>query len=249
MNIPPKKTITINFSQMDSGREIITRWAVLFFIVFIMPVLLGFKYVIGMFSSADFLLYSIAFITFITCALMNFKFTFYLARQFDILKKYRNDLSLETAFGEDSDSLLCSHMNKLEGKHHLSNKSTIRQDTLIETMHVKLKRQDYVSPLASNLLITFGLVGTIVGLITTMTGLETAVGQFSNSETFLEGVKSSLSGMGTAFYTTLVGAVLGGITLRVLHSYTDNKATMLVAEIAEVTDVRVLPLLVKQEKE
>lgn len=67
-----------------------------------------------------------------------------------------------------------------------------------------------------NLLITMGLIGTIVGLTITLAGLTTSMQALgSNQDELLKGLRHAMSGMGTAFYATLLGAVLGGVLLRV----------------------------------
>ena len=74
-----------------------------------------------------------------------------------------------------------------------------------------------------NLLITLGLIGTVMGLTLTLTGLTNsleALGQ--DQELLLQGLQKAMGGMGTAFYTTLLGAVLGGVLLRVFAQITEN---------------------------
>lgn len=67
-----------------------------------------------------------------------------------------------------------------------------------------------------NLLITMGLIGTIVGLTITLAGLTTSMEALGNNQDeLLSGLRRAMSGMGTAFYATLLGAVLGGVLLRV----------------------------------
>ena len=59
------------------------------------------------------------------------------------------------------------------------------------------------------------------------------------------GLKQALDGMGTAFYTTLFGAVLGGFFLKLLHQSSINIADEIVDEIALNTEIFILPHLVK----
>lgn len=75
----------------------------------------------------------------------------------------------------------------------------------------------------SNLLITLGLIGTVVGLTLTMTGLTGSLDALgSDQEMLIAGLRKAMGGMGTAFYTTLLGAVLGGVLLRIFALITDN---------------------------
>jgi len=69
----------------------------------------------------------------------------------------------------------------------------------------------------SGLMVTLGLIGTILGLIISVGGLEaimTEVG-IANKNIF-GGVKETIQGMAIAFYATLFGAVLGAVVLRML---------------------------------
>ena len=88
---------------------------------------------------------------------------------------------------------------------------------LITAYGARLKgRVDNIGVLAG-MLITVGLLGTVVGLIITVTGLDEVLQ--SNSGDFAEmkaGMTRTISGMGTAFYTTFFGALLGGVVLKVL---------------------------------
>ncbi len=74
-----------------------------------------------------------------------------------------------------------------------------------------------------NLLITLGLIGTVMGLTLTLTGLTSSLEALGHDQALLlAGLQKAMGGMGTAFYTTLLGAVLGGVLLRVFAQITDN---------------------------
>ena len=79
-----------------------------------------------------------------------------------------------------------------------------------------------------NLLITLGLIGTVMGLTLTLTGLTSSLEALGHDqEMLLAGLQKAMAGMGTAFYTTLLGAVLGGILLRVFAQITENGVSAL----------------------
>ncbi len=69
----------------------------------------------------------------------------------------------------------------------------------------------------SNILITSGFLGTVFGLIIAMSGLRGAMATSGNGNaaTLLNEMNNILSGVDTAFYTTLFGAFGGGISLRI----------------------------------
>jgi len=61
--------------------------------------------------------------------------------------------------------------------------------------------------------------------------------------TIMQGVDAALGGMGVAFYTTLMGAILGGVCLRLLSNLVDSNTEHIVSHIAELTEIYILPIL------
>lgn len=75
----------------------------------------------------------------------------------------------------------------------------------------------------ANLLITLGLIGTVFGLTFVLAGLTGSLEALGHDqEMLLSGLRKAMAGMGTAFYTTLLGAVLGGVLLRVFAQITEH---------------------------
>ena len=107
----------------------------------------------------------------------------------------------------------------------VSRGSNTRPDvgTLTEIELATFSRISRTVELLGNILITLGLIGTVMGLTLTLTGLTgslEALGQ--DQEELLQGLRQAMSGMGTAFYTTLLGAILGGVLLRVFAQINEN---------------------------
>ncbi|MEK6748760.1 MAG: MotA/TolQ/ExbB proton channel family protein [Pseudomonadota bacterium] len=95
--------------------------------------------------------------------------------------------------------------------------------TLIEIEVAHFLRLSQMVELLGNILITMGLIGTVMGLTMTLTGLTgslDALGQ--DQDELLRGLRSAMAGMGTAFYTTLLGAVFGGVLLRMFAQINEN---------------------------
>lgn len=89
-------------------------------------------------------------------------------------------------------------------------------EALVDVEFAAYQRTAHALEIIGNLLITLGLIGTVVGLTLTLTGLTgslEALGQ--DQDQLMSGLRSAMSGMGTAFYTTLLGSVLGGVLLRI----------------------------------
>lgn len=96
-------------------------------------------------------------------------------------------------------------------------------ESLVEVEFAVYRRTAHSLEVIGNLLITLGLVGTVVGLTLTLTGLTgslEALGQ--DQELLMRGLRRAMSGMGTAFYTTLLGSILGGVLLRVYAHINEN---------------------------
>lgn len=123
--------------------------------------------------------------------------------------------------------------------------SQIEQDNLIEILHARLTSRNRTVELLANVLITLGLVGTIIGLLLSVSSLSAALEPSSGAgvEGVLRSLRGTISALGTAFYTTLAGALLGGVILRILGSVVEAAIQRHVAAVAELTDVFVLPAL------
>ena len=96
-------------------------------------------------------------------------------------------------------------------------------ESLVEVEFSVYQRAAHALEIIGNLLITLGLVGTVVGLTLTLTGLTgslEALGQ--DQDQLLAGLRDAMKGMGTAFYTTLLGSVLGGVLLRIFAHIDEN---------------------------
>jgi len=96
-------------------------------------------------------------------------------------------------------------------------------DALIDVEFSGQHRMSQFVGLLGNLMITLGLIGTVLGMTITMNGLSGALGSLGVDQALLvEGLRSAMNGMGIAFYTTLIGSVLGGVLLRVFSWITDT---------------------------
>ena len=124
---------------------------------------------------------------------------------------------------EDSSKNLCV-ANFFESlKTVIRNNGELNVEALVDVEFAIYRRTAHALEVIGNLLITLGLVGTVVGLTLTLTGLTSsleALGQ--DQEQLLRGLRGAMGGMGTAFYTTLLGSVLGGVLLRVYGHIDEN---------------------------
>ncbi len=115
------------------------------------------------------------------------------------------------------------------GRFFKSLKSTVEHngqaevETLLHIELAALERISHTIELIGNLLVTLGLIGTVMGLTLTLTGLTGSLEALGhNQELLLSGLRQAMAGMGTAFYTTLLGAILGGVLLKVFAQITQH---------------------------
>jgi len=98
-----------------------------------------------------------------------------------------------------------------------------------------LQRISHTVEVVGNLLITMGLIGTVMGLTFTLTGLTNSLEALGHDqEMLLQGLQKAMGGMGTAFYTTLLGAVLGGVVLRVFSQINENGVSALYDQLMSI---------------
>lgn len=121
---------------------------------------------------------------------------------------------------------------------------------LVSAYGLRLKAQIDNIGVIAGMLITIGLLGTVLGLIIAVTGMD-AVFQ-SNSADFASmkaGMNETLSGLGTAFYTTLFGALLGGVVLKVLGAEMKKSASLLVADTLRFSELFIAPQFARNSSE
>lgn len=96
-------------------------------------------------------------------------------------------------------------------------------EALVDVEFAPYQRFAQALEVFGNLMITFGLIGTVVGLSLTLSGLTSSLQALGeDQEQLLLGLRSAMEGMGTAFYATLLGAVFGGVLLRVFAHINQN---------------------------
>ena len=96
-------------------------------------------------------------------------------------------------------------------------------EALLATELAFYQRVSHGLAVIGNLLIMLGLIGTVIGLSITLSGLSSSLDALGHDETLLlEGLRKAMGGMGTAFYATLLGAVFGGLLLRVFALITET---------------------------
>jgi hypothetical protein len=117
-------------------------------------------------------------------------------------------------------------------------------ERMIQVLADRMHHTGHLVGLGANVLITLGLIGTIVGLLISMQGLSSATNELAATGEglgMITSLQEAISGMGIAFYTTLFGAILGGVVIRVLHGQTQSWTDLYVSLVAESTDLELIP--------
>ncbi len=143
--------------------------------------------------------------------------------------------------------------------HHIMDLASIArfddkfsQDSLITLLYSRMMAKSKIVDILSGVLVTLGLIGTIVGLISMTDGLSatlSSLGDDGQSKDLLAGMRSTMSGLGTAFNTTLVGAILGSVVLRILNNVYTSNVDHLVSYVASTAEVSIVPRLKQQARE
>ena len=158
------------------------------------------------------------------------------------INKLRQTNNIYIFLQQSEPSLFRDHIDNL---HEIFRRDcNISQDNLVTLLQTRLLAKTRLVEFCSSILVTLGLVGTIIGLIQSAGGLGTVFKAMSEGDTsIMEGVDAALGGMGVAFYTTLMGAILGGVCLRLLSNLVDANTEHVVSHIAELTEIYILPIL------
>jgi biopolymer transport protein ExbB/TolQ len=105
----------------------------------------------------------------------------------------------------------------------INNNGELNIEALVDVEFSIYQRTAHALEVIGNLLITLGLIGTVAGLTLTLTGLTSSLDALGQDQAqLLSGLRGAMAGMGTAFYTTLLGAVSGGVLLRIFAHIDEN---------------------------
>ena len=132
---------------------------------------------------------------------------------------------------------------------HQKKGEEVNVHTMIDTYHTGHNSRVRSISITAALLISMGLLGTIIGLIMAISGLGSMVENIGLSRaTMMDALKHTVSGMGTAFYTTFFGA-LGGLILRAVAVSQLNSLSELCAAATEYAENNLTAKSVNKEEE
>ena len=147
------------------------------------------------------------------------------------------------------DGVAAAYFAKLRDKARRLGGERIDQSVLASTLRARLFMPLQVVNYVANVLILLGLIGTVVGFVIAVSGLGDSIAGGSNLERVQGVLGQIINGMGVALFTTLVGAILGGLWLQVHYQMLTRAAGGLVVDIVERADIELIPDLVRSGAE
>ena len=168
----------------------------------------------------------------------------YLQAEFKVLRTMESNQRVGKANSSDAAALFDAALERIRRGDRIDMRN------LVSSYGIRIKaRVDNISVI-SGMLITIGLLGTVIGLIITVTGLGHVLSASGSDYAAMKtGLNQTVSGMGTAFYTTFFGALLGGVVLKVLGAEMKKSATQLVADTLRFSELFVVPQLSQNSSE
>ncbi len=150
--------------------------------------------------------------------------------------------------------LLGLHAARMQRIYGPGFEGEVSQDVSLGVIRSCLTGQEWFVRMGSSLLLTLGLIGTVMGLTQSLQGLSSTVLSVADqssgnttdptsSDGMSAGMNQAIGGMATAFGTTLFGAIMGGVFLKTLSGCTQYLAEELVNEIEITTETQLVPFL------
>ncbi len=172
------------------------------------------------------------------------RIAYYLQAEFTVLEVMESNQRVGNANSSDAAALFDAALERIRRGDRIDMRN------LVSSYGIRIKaRVDNISVISS-MLITIGLLGTVIGLIITVTGLGHVLSASGSDYAAMKaGLNQTVSGMGTAFYTTFFGALLGGVVLKVLGAEMKKSATQLVADTLRFSELFVVPQLSQNSSE
>ena len=128
------------------------------------------------------------------------------------------------------------HPSEIEGNAHL----------LIMSLGASFRRRTKIGTYGTDLLYKLGMLGTMVGFVMMLNSM----GDLSNFDvdTLRGALQKMIAGMAVSLLTTIAG-LIGGILLRLEYNIADALVTDLSQTTVSMTEVSLLPLLARGERD
>jgi MotA/TolQ/ExbB proton channel family len=144
------------------------------------------------------------------------------------------------------DGCVSRYIRDLRTKATLSGPRTIDQGLLLETFEAELKQSHLFGWFISDLLLSLGLLGTVIGFIVMLGPIS---GLDAGDQSAIKGALAAMSGgMAVALYTTLAG-LIGGMLLKIQGFMLDGAVDELIRRTTRLTEVHVLPVIERMQSD
>jgi hypothetical protein len=138
------------------------------------------------------------------------------------------------------DGCVSRYIRDLRTKATLSGPRAIDQGLLLESFESELKQGHLFGWFISDLLLSLGLLGTVIGFIVMLGPIS---GLDAGDQSAIKGALAAMSGgMAVALYTTLAG-LIGGMLLKIQGFVLDSAVDELVRRTTRLTEVHVIPTM------
>ena len=122
---------------------------------------------------------------------------------------------------------------------------TLDQSMLAGALRVRLMMPIQILHYVANMLILLGLIGTVVGFVIAVSGLGDSLAGGENLQRVQGVLGQIVNGMGVALFTTLVGAILGGLWLQLHYQLLEKAIAGFVVDVVEHADIELIPELTR----
>jgi hypothetical protein len=128
------------------------------------------------------------------------------------------------------------HPSEVEGNAHL----------LISSLGASFRRRTKIGSYGTDLLYKLGMLGTMIGFVMMLNSM----GDLQNFDvdTLRGGLQEMIAGMAVSLLTTIAG-LIGGILLRLEYNIADALVTDISQTAVSFTEVSLLPLLARGERD
>jgi MotA/TolQ/ExbB proton channel family len=144
------------------------------------------------------------------------------------------------------DGCVSRYIRDLHTKANLSKGRSIDHGLLLDSFEAELKQSHLFGWFISDLLLSLGLLGTVIALIVMLGPIS---GLDADDQSATNGALAAMSGgMAVALYTTLAG-LIGGMLLKIQGFLLDGAVDELVRRTTRLTEVHVLPTMQRMQSD
>lgn len=133
-----------------------------------------------------------------------------------------------------------THTRNLLAKARLGGPRPVDQRLLLEGLETDLRRGHALGWFVADLLLSLGLLGTVIGFILMLAPISSLDTQ--DQAAIKEALATMSGGMAVALYTTLTG-LIGGMLLKVLGLMLDGAVDEIMRRTTRLTEVHVIPAI------